>query len=169
MFFRYLFCLVVCVGWRCGIYSFRDGSIPPEVKTIKIEPLGNQAAIVNAGLANSITNRLKSKIQQQTKLTLQNQGAADYELSGYISRYEVSTSGIVGTQAAQNQLNLGIHISFTNNLEEKLPNVKSFETDISLAKQFSAQLTLQQAEALLLEELTEEAVNLLFNRIFSNW
>lgn len=108
-------------------------------------------------------------IQQQTKLTLLNSGTGDYEIQGYISRYDVSTSGISGSQATHNQLNLTIHLQFTNNAEDRYPDIQSFETDISLFKQFSAQLSLQQAEQSLLNDLVKEAVNLMFSRIFSNW
>lgn len=155
--------------WSCGIYSFQDSSIPPDIKSIKIGVFENKASIVNASLANELTNGFKSKIQQQTKLTLLNNGRGDYEVSGYVSRYDVSTSGISGTQASQNQLNLSIHLQFVNNAEDRYPDMQSFETDISLFKQFSAQLSLQQAEQALLDELVKEAVDLMFSRIFSNW
>lgn len=153
----------------CGIYSFQDSSIPPDIKSIKVGVFENKASIVNVILANEITNSFKNKIQQQTKLTLLNSGTGDYEIQGYISRYDVSTSGISGSQATHNQLNLTIHLQFTNNAEDRYPDIQSFETDISLFKQFSAQLSLQQAEQSLLNDLVKEAVNLMFSRIFSNW
>lgn len=164
-----IFFLFLCVSKACGIYSFRDASIPLGVKTIKISTFDNRAAIVNAQLANDLTNRFKTKVQQQTKLTLLNAGRADYEVSGYIARYEVTTSGIDDTRASQNQLNLSVHIEFVNNVEDKYPDIQSFETDITLFKQFSAQLSLHQAEQALLPSLASEATDLLFNRIFSNW
>lgn len=162
-------CLLGLLLGSCGIYSFQDASIPPDIKTIKIGVFENKASIVNAILANDLTNSFKTKIQQQTKLNLLNSGRGDYEVSGYISRYDVSTSGISGNQASQNQLNLTVHIQFVNNAEDRYPDIPSFETDVSLFKQFSAQLSLQQAEQALLGDLVKEATNLMFSRIFSNW
>lgn len=163
--------VAICVVFlcSCGVYSFQDSSIPAEVKTIHVSNFTNRAAIVNPRLANELTNGFKSRIQQQTRLNLTENGLADYDIDAYISQYNVSTAGIVGNQASQNQLNVSVHIVFTNNIEHKLPEIHSFETDVSLSKQFGAQLTLQQAEQQLLSDIVTELVNLMFNKLFSNW
>src|SRR5690348_5842838 len=68
--------LVACSLWlaacivlfsSCGIYTFKDVSIPPEVKTVKISYIENKARIVNPQLSPRLTDALQQKISNQTK------------------------------------------------------------------------------------------------------
>lgn len=160
---------LILLSGACGIYSFNDSSIPVGVKSIKVKNFDNKAPIVNPTLANNLTTQFKNKLQQQTKLLLVTEGRADYEVSGYVSDYNVVTSGINAGQASNNQLNCTFRLSFVNHLEEQFPDIRSFETDLNLSKQFNARLSLPQAEPALLPELEKEMVDLLFNKVFSNW
>ena len=52
----------------CGIYSFTGASIDPNVKTFTVHPFVNQAPIVVATLANSMTEALRFKFVTSTNL-----------------------------------------------------------------------------------------------------
>src|SRR5688500_15822636 len=56
----------------CRIYSFKDVSIPPEVKTVKIGFIENKARYVNPQISPRLTDRLQQKITGQTRLTRTN-------------------------------------------------------------------------------------------------
>ena len=90
---------------------------------------------------------------------------ADYDISGFVSDYTVTTSGISNQQAATNRLTVTIHLVFQN----KITPDKSFEADVSRNFEFSASLSLSQAEAQLGETIVRNMVDEMFNRIFSNW
>jgi hypothetical protein len=77
----------------------------------------------------------------------------------------VSTSAISGQQVATNRLTVGVHISILNRLSQDRP--KEFE--ISRSFEFSATLTLAQAEQRLLDEIVRNLTDEVFNRIFSDW
>jgi hypothetical protein len=145
-------------------YSMRDVSIPPEVKTVKVNLFENRARYVNPQLSPRLTDRLRQKVVNQTRLS-QTNGDAHYEVSGVITDYSVSTSGISNQQSSSNNLNVTVHIVFVNRLDE----TKNFEADITRNFPFSANLSLSQAENQLAEEIISNLTDEIFNRIFSNW
>ncbi|MBU6157974.1 MAG: hypothetical protein KGP35_02970 [Bacteroidetes bacterium] len=148
-----------------GCYSFKDVSIPPEVKTVKVNYIENRARIVNPQLSQQLSDKLRQKIINQTRLTQTNADEAHYDISGYITDYYVTTSGISGQQAVSNRLNVSIKLIFKNRLDEK----KNFEADLNRNFDFDANLALQQAENQLTGLIVQNFTDEIFNRIFSNW
>jgi hypothetical protein len=148
----------------CGIYSFKDVSIDPAIKTIKIGFIENRARIVNPQLSPLLTDKIQQKINQQTKLTRTNNDDAHLIISGYISDYSVSTAGISSQQAASNRLTVSIHLTLINNIENK-----TVEFDVSRGFDFSANLSIEQAQAGLQDEILRNLTDEIFNKIFSNW
>jgi len=148
----------------CHVYSFKDVSIPPEVKTVKIGFIENKARYVNPQLSPRLTYRLQQKITGQTRLTRTNNDDAHYQISGYISQDNITTAGISNQTAATNRLTIGVHITFLNTL-----TAKTEEFDITRNFDFNANLSRQQAEAGLNDEILRNLTDDIFNRIFSNW
>lgn len=146
-------------------YSFKDVTIAPEIKTAKVNYFGNKASYVNPQLSPALTERLRQKINNQTRLTLVQADDAHYDISGWVSGYMLTTSGISNQQAATNRLVVTVHLIFRNRLDEKA----NFETDLSRNFDFDARLTLQQAEAQRGDEIVRNMTDEIFNRIFSNW
>ncbi|MEO0000546.1 MAG: hypothetical protein RL766_592 [Bacteroidota bacterium] len=145
-------------------YSLKDVSIPPEIKTVRVFFIENKARYINPQLSPKLTDKLRQKIVNQTRLS-QTNNDADYEVSGYISEYSVSTSGISQQQVASNNLNVTVHIVFKNRQNDKL----NFEADITRNFPFSASKSLTQAEAELNDQIITNLTDEIFNRIFSNW
>lgn len=148
----------------CGIYTFKDVSIPPEIKTVKISFIDNRASYKNPQLSPQLTDQLQQKIANQTRLIRTNNDDAHYQISGYISTYNVTTAGISGQQASANRLTVGVHIVLFNSLDNKTQ-----EYDVSREFDFSAGLSLPQAEQQLLPDIVKNVSDEIFNRIFSNW
>ena len=147
-------------------YSTKDTSpIPPDVKTFRVNYLENKARYVNPQLTPTVTEKLKQKIIGQTRLRQINGDEAHYDISGYLSDYSVTTTGITNQTASTNRLNVSFHLIFKNKLDQK----KDFETDITNNYDFNAQLSLQQAEAQLGNDIVKNLVDGIFNKIFSNW
>lgn len=157
-----IFILILLSG--CHVYSFKDVSIPPEVKTVRIGFIENKARYVDPQLSPRLTDRLQQKVTSQTRLTRTNSSEAHYQISGYISQDNISTSGISNQTAATNRLTIGVHITFLNTL-----TAKTQEFDVSRNFDFNANLSRQQAEAALNEEILRNLTDDIFNRIFSNW
>lgn len=160
-------CLLVltCTYATCK-YGFRDSSpIPPEVKTFRVNYLENKAQYVNTQLSPQLTEKLKQKIINTTRLRQTNDDDAHYDISGYVSQYYPTTVGISNGQASGNRLTVGFHLVFKNKFDEK----KNIEADISRNFDFPASQSLSQAEASLNTEIIRNLVDEIFNKIFSNW
>jgi hypothetical protein len=164
MRFLYLFLFVTIVS--CSVsYKFNDVSVDSNLKTFKVTYFENKARYVNPQLTPKLTDKLRQKIINQTKLNNTN-GDADIEISGYVSEYSVTTSGVGnGSTASSNRLNVGLVVNIKNN---KDPN-KTVEENINRNFDFPSNLTLSQAEARLNEDIIKNVVDEVFNKLFSKW
>ena len=165
-------CLVaILFSTGCHVrYGFNDvGTIPADVKTVRVNFIENRAPYVNPQLSPNLTDRLKQKIVNQTRLTQTNSDNAHFDIHGYISDYSVSTTGITSangqSQTSINRLTVTVHMSVLNTL--KTDPAKEF--DVSRSFDFGAQQSLQSAEAGLLDEMIRNLTDEIFNQIFSNW
>src|SRR5690242_5380652 len=107
------------INTGCGVYSFNDVSIPDSIKTIRINFIENKARYINPQLSPQLTDRVKQKINNQTRLTQKNSDDVHYEISGTITDYSVTTSGISNQQTQTNRLTVGVHIIVNNHLGDK--------------------------------------------------
>lgn len=150
----------------CGVYSFRDVTIDyTKIKTIKIGFIENKARYVNPQLSPKLTDKIQQKITSQTKLSRTNNDDAHLQVTGYVSNYDASqTVGVSNGQTSTNRLTVSVHIVLRNTVENKTE-----EFDVSRNFDFSASLSLQQAENQLLDEVVRNLTDEIFNKIFSNW
>jgi outer membrane lipopolysaccharide assembly protein LptE/RlpB len=159
-------CILPIALLFAGCYSFRDvSSIPKEVKTFRVNYIENRARYINPQLSPQLTDKLRQKITSQTRLVGVQSDDAHYDIYGQITGYNVTTSAISAGQAAGQRLTVTVHINFKNTLDPS----KNFEADVSRNFDFSANLTLTQAEAQLTDNIIKNMVDEIFNRIFSNW
>lgn len=157
--------LVLAIPFFSGCYSFRDVSIPAEVKTVRINFIENKARYVNPQLSPQLTDKLRQKVMSQTKLTQIQGEDAHYDISGTITDYSVTTTGIADRQVASNRLNITVQIIFKNRLDDS----KNFEASVTRNFDYNASLSLPQAETQLNETIIRNLSDEIFNRIFSNW
>ena len=86
-------------------------------------------------------------------------------LNGQITNYDPSqTVGVSAQQPTTNRLTVTVHMTLRKTLENTTE-----EFDVSRSFDYSANLTLQQAESGLLDEIVRSITDDIFNRIFSNW
>ncbi len=165
------FFLVVVTGslFSCGVYSFKDVSIPPEIKTINIGFIENRARFVDPQLSPLLTDKVKQKIASQTKLIQIPGDNADYDVTAYISAYDVSTSGVSNQAASINRLTVSVHLALKNRLSDQKLGTPDFETDITRLFDFPATQTLSDAQVSLEPTIVSQLTDDIFNRLFSNW
>jgi hypothetical protein len=147
----------------CSIYRFKDISIPDSIKTVKINYLENKARYINPQLSPQLSDKLRQKVVNQTRLT-QTNGDADWEISGYISDYSVSTAAISNQTNATDRLNITVHII----LYDRLAN-KTTEYDATRSFDYQASQTLEQAQVAKSDEIMSTMTDEIFNKLFSNW
>lgn len=154
----------------CGIYALNEKSnIKINAKTVKITTIENRAPYVNPQLSPNLTDKLRQKIASQTKLTSTNNDNADWEITGRIEDYSVSTAGVSTNangqaQSSINRLTVRVHITVNKRLDNKVD-----EYDASRSFDFDARQSLQAAEANLIDEMTRNLTDEIFNKLFSDW
>ncbi len=149
----------------CKIYKFNDAVVQGNAKTVKVLNVENRARYVNPQLGPKFTDKIQQKIINGTKLTRTNNDNADYIITGTITTYDANqTVGINSQQATTNRLTVTLHLSVRKSLENKTD-----EFDVTRSFDYSANLSLQQAEGQLLDEVVRTLTDEIFNRIFSDW
>lgn len=158
--------LLIVFSFSTCKYGFKDTApIPVEVKTFRVNYLENKASYVNTQLSPQLTEQLKAKVINTTRLKQTNSEDAHYDISGFVSQYYTSTVSITGNNSSGNRLTVGFHLVFRNTLDE----TKNFEADLMRTFDFDARLSLQDAERTLNESIVKNLVDEIFNKIFSNW
>lgn len=160
-----LLAVAFCAG-GCGIYSFSGTSIRPDVHTITIEPVENNAMKVNPALANDLTEAMKDKFKKLTSLE-QVEMDGDLLLVVTVESYDVKAQGVSKDEtAAQNRLTVTCKATFEN---FKHPE-ESFEKKSFAAYQdYDADLSLDEVEASLCDEIIETLVEDIFNASVAQW
>ncbi|RYD51504.1 MAG: hypothetical protein EOP52_10970 [Sphingobacteriales bacterium] len=148
----------------CGVYSLSGASISG--KTIRIQVFENRARYVSPTLNAALTEKVRSRILSQTGLAPVSTDNADYNLSGVITAYEVTVTGVQNTQiATQNRLTISVAVDFKNRPDPKA----SFNQTFTRFTDFSATQTLQSVEASLIDNIGAQLADDIFNKAFVNW
>jgi hypothetical protein len=153
----------ICMGSACNIYKFNEATIPDSIRTVKLNFIENRAQYINPQVSPKLTDKFRQKILGQTRLS-PNENNPDWEIGGYITDYAFSTSAISNQQVAANRLTVSVHMTL---IDHKSDDIKDF--DISRSFEFKGNLSFQQAEAQLMDELIRTITDEMFNKLFSNW
>jgi hypothetical protein len=149
----------------CGIYSFTGASIPTEAKTVSVAYFTTTATNSPSSLNQTITEGLKDLFLSQTNLDL-TELEGDLSFSGQITKYQLSPMAIQANETAgQNRLTIDIKVKYTNSFDDK----QNFESTFSRYRDFSSSQNLADVEIVLIEEITKELLEDVFNKAFVNW
>ena len=157
--------MALCLA-GCGIYSFSGTSIRPDVHTITIEPVENNAMKVNPSLATNLSESLKDKFKKLTSLE-QVEMDGDLILVVTVESYDVKAQGVAKDETpAQNRLTVTCKATFEN---IKHPE-ESFEKKSFAAYQdYDADLSLDEVEESLCDDIIETLVEDIFNASVAQW
>ena len=147
-------------------YRFNGASINyDKVKTISISNFENRALYQYGPLAPLFNNKLQDAYAQQTKLRFVRQGG-DLELSGEITGYDVYNKSVAADGlSAQVELRLTINVRFVNNTN----HAEDFEQKFTASQTYDSTLQLTSVQDGLLEDMTKDIVDQIFNATVANW
>ncbi|MCB9252787.1 MAG: hypothetical protein H6605_09995 [Flavobacteriales bacterium] len=147
-----------------GCYSFQGASIPPDVSTFSVGFFENKAATINPKLSQIVTEKLKDKMNN-TRLDFTRQNG-DFAFEGIINTYTVAPIAVQGdANASKNRLTIGIHVKFVC---VKHPD-KNFDSDFSSFSDFDATKNFSGLESTLVQEITDQLIQEVFNKAAVNW
>jgi hypothetical protein len=168
-FFQGILIVSLLLLWSgCAVrYSMTGASIEPEAKTVNVRFIENRAPINNPTLSQNLTERLRNKIQSQTKLVQINEEGADYEFKGAVTGYSFSNAAVTNVdQAATSRLTVTINITFIKRIRDK----KGYTQAFTRSADFSAsQLPSAVENGLLENTILPQIVDDIFNKAFANW
>ena len=163
---RFLILIVVLyafVSCKYVRYSFKEGNIPAEIKSISIAYIQNKASIVVPQLSQQLTDKLRQKYLSETRLDIvPNDG--DFDIKGVITSYAVEPVALqAGQKASQNQLKISVQIQFEN---KKIPKNNFNETFTQFAE-FASEKSLTSVEQQLIGIISEKITQAIFNKTLS--
>lgn len=149
----------------CGIYSFTGASISSEISSVSVSNFVVLAPSSPPVLSNLLSETLKDKFNDETSLSiLSNDG--DLQFEGEITSYNLKPIAIQADEtAAQNRLTISVKVKYTNIKDDEF----NYHTSFSRFKDYSSTQELSDVEQQLLEEITQELVEDIFNKALSNW
>lgn len=163
--FLFTFAILISIPSCKVSYSFTGGSVPAQANTFSVEYFNVSAALAPPTINQVITEGLKDYLLAQTRLDLAKSNG-DIQYSGTITNYQISPVAIQSDEsAATNRLTVTIKVNYVNVFEEE----KNFEKSFSRFADFDRNTQLADVEDALLEEITDQLVQDVFNNSLGDW
>ncbi|MCX2582513.1 LptE family protein [Pedobacter sp. MR22-3] len=160
--------LLIAVLTACA-YKF-NGASTVGLKTVVVKVFENNAPLVVPTLSNQFTEALKTRIRNQTNLSISTtEGDAIFE--GRITGYDIKPVALQSSStptAGANRLTITVAVKYTNNTAGK--EKESFEE--SFTKYFDFPLNGASIQAALpgaIENINKQLTEDIFNRAFAQW
>jgi len=145
-------------------YGFTQGTVG-DAKTVSISFFQVNASLAKPTTGQIFTEALKDIMQSQGKMSLVNKGG-DFNFEGSITGYAVTPVSIQSSdQSAANRLTITVNVKFTNGKDEK----KNFETGFSRFADFQSSQSLASVEDELIQTITKQLVQDVFNKSIGDW
>ena len=149
----------------CGFYSFTGASIPQDAKTVSVNYFTTNVTNAPSSINQTITEGLKDLLLAQTNLELKEE-EGNLIFNGKITKYQVTPMAIQADETAgKNRLTISVKTTYINNLNNK----QNFESIFSRYRDFNSSENLADIENILIEEITNEILEDIFNKAFVNW
>jgi hypothetical protein len=163
----FLSILCLCATWQgCTVsYSFSGASIPIEAKTYSVAFFRNNATLVEPTLSQTLTDALKNRMTNQTRLAQVDRNG-DLAFEGAITSYVPSQpSAISGEVADLNRMTITVSVKFSNAIE---PN-QNFEKSFTQYTEYPSNADLMSIQGASIEAVVELLVEDIFNQAVANW
>ncbi|MEZ4950018.1 MAG: LptE family protein [Saprospiraceae bacterium] len=147
-------------------YSLSGISIDPNIETFDAPLFENRAGLVEPTLALSMTEKLKDKIRNSSRLRWTDTNP-DLIFNGVITTYTItSVAPVEGATSAFNRLTITLKVNFENTKNEK----QNWEKPFTRFVDFESSQDFSDVKDALIEEATTDIMEDVFNESFAkNW
>jgi len=161
-----LICCTAITWQSCTVsYSFSGASIPAEAKTYSVAFFRNNATLVEPTLSQTLTDALKNKLTNQTRLAQVDRNG-DLAFEGAITNYVPSQPGAIsGETAIMNRMTITVSVKFSNTIEP----AQNFEKSFTQYTEYDSQSDLMSIQSALMDEVVDLLVEEIFNQAVVNW
>ena len=149
----------------CNIYSFNGASIPVGSSSVKITTFTNNTSNSIPNLQQTISEKLRDIFLEQTNLNLVNEDG-DLNFIGSIEKYEIKPISLKANETtSQNRLSISVKVKYTNNISDQY----NYEASFTRYSDFDGLLNLSDVEIELVDLITDQLVEDIFNKAVINW
>ena len=117
----------------------------------------------------TFTEALKTRVRSQTRLVLTQSPESDASMTGAITSYTIAPVSVQATNnntapiASATRLSITVSVKYTNAADKKL----NFEQSFTRYADYTGELSTQ--EQALIQRITQQLTEDIFNRAFANW
>lgn len=159
-----LFAVGIGLMGACA-YSFRSGALPPDVRTVSLAPLSNEAPLVIPTLPQTLAEAIRQKFISQSPLALAPE-KGDLVLQARITDFTIAPVAIQGSQqAAQNRLSITLSVKCTSAKHPEL----SWEQSFMNFADFPANQPLPLVQDALIADICDRIAQDVVNKTLSTW
>lgn len=165
--FLFLLIPVLASFSSCSV-KLSGASIPAEMKTVSVPFIENNAPTVQPTLSQSLTEALKTRIRNQSRLNIV-PSDANATFEGRITGYDIKPVAIQDNNrptAGANRLTIRVNMKYTNNINPKQSFEESFERYYTFP---AGNVDLNTVQATILKGIIDQLTDDIFNRAFAQW
>jgi hypothetical protein len=150
----------------CKVYSFTGANVDPNIKTLSVSYIYNKSGNGPASASDIFTNLLKDKMVTNTNLQMLNTNG-DVQFSGEISDYAYTIQAPSGnTTSDLRRITMTVSITFYNRIDED----GGFEQQrFTRFADYPVSEDLSTIEETIINEITDQLVDDIFNKAFVKW
>lgn len=150
----------------CSIRMTMSGaSIPENLKTFSVQYIVNRAPLVNPTLSQNLTEGLKDRIMNESRLTLA-RDLGDVDFSGEITGYDTRPMAIkADALSAETRLTVTVKVRCRNFKDPK----KNWESSFTAYQDFPSEKNLTEVEDELTKIIIDQITENVFNKAFADW
>lgn len=162
----FIICLLFSLQACSVSYKLSGTSIDyTRIKSISIHEFNNLAPLVYPPLANRFTEDLRDNFQKRTRLELLRDNG-DLDLDGEIVGYDLAPEAVQENAFAQKtRFTIRVKVRYTNRVNEK----ENFEREFSSYTTFDNTQMFPSIQDDLIQELTKDIIQQIFNATVENW
>ncbi len=162
---RLILAVLIMLAAGCRVnYSFTGGDVG-NARTVSVELFEARSPLATPQSAQVFTETLRDLLLAQTPLKLARE-EGDVQYSGAIVGYDVQPVSIQANEtAALNRLTLTVKVTYVNTLEPK----KNSESTFSRFADYESSQDLVSVEDNLVEQISEQLAQDIFDRTLGNW
>ncbi len=156
---------VVLAGCRIS-YKFNGSALDYTVyKTVSVSEFPIRAALVYPPLQSVFENELLNYIDRNTRLQVVESGS-DLQIEGEITGYNLTPQAVAESgYASMTRLTINVRVKYIDNKEEG----KDIDQTFSAYRDFDSSEMLTDVQDQLIDEISKELVELIFNATLGNW
>lgn len=157
--------LLLVLALFAGCYSFRGISIDPSVNTFYVAPFENRSTAVVPTLPQDFTNKLIDKVRNESRLVF-SENNPDVEFTGVITGFNVTSEAPQpGETVGFNRLTITASVEYINNQDD----TKNLKFSVSWYDEFGSDQNLLDVQDELIRRITDQLVEDIFTKAFTNW